>query len=37
MNFMERLYLPAIFKGMAITFMHMFKKSVKDEDSSKES
>ena len=26
MNFMERLYLPAIFKGMAITFMHMFKK-----------
>lgn len=26
MNFMERLYLPAIFKGMAITFKHMFKK-----------
>lgn len=26
MSFMERLYLPAIFKGMAITFMHMFKK-----------
>ena len=26
MNFMERLYLPAIFKGMAITFAHMFKK-----------
>ncbi len=26
MNFMERLYLPAIFKGMAITFLHMFKK-----------
>nr|WP_202409453.1 NADH-quinone oxidoreductase subunit I [Hufsiella arboris] len=23
---MERLYLPAIVKGMAITFMHMFKK-----------
>ena len=26
MNFWERLYLPAIFRGMAITFMHMFKK-----------
>ena len=26
MSFMERLYLPAIFKGMAITFAHMFKK-----------
>ena len=26
LSFMERLYLPAIFKGMAITFMHMFKK-----------
>ncbi|MFN5423052.1 MAG: NADH-quinone oxidoreductase subunit NuoI [bacterium] len=26
MTFMERLYLPAILKGMAITFMHMFKK-----------
>ncbi|MBK8611739.1 MAG: NADH-quinone oxidoreductase subunit NuoI [Chitinophagaceae bacterium] len=26
MNFLERLYLIAIFKGMMITFMHMFKK-----------
>ena len=26
MSFMERLYLPAIFKGMFITFMHIFKK-----------
>ena len=26
LSFMERLYLPAIFKGMFITFMHMFKK-----------
>lgn len=26
MNFWERLYLPAIFQGMGITFMHMFKK-----------
>ena len=26
MNFWERMYLPAIFKGMGITFMHMFKK-----------
>lgn len=26
LNFMERLYLPAIIKGMAITFSHMFKK-----------
>jgi len=26
MSFWERLYLPAIFRGMAITFMHMFKK-----------
>ncbi len=26
MNFIERLYLPAIVKGMAITFKHMFKK-----------
>ena len=26
MTFMERLYLPAIFKGMAITFSHIFKK-----------
>ena len=26
MNFFERLYLIAIFKGMLITFMHMFKK-----------
>ncbi|MEY3432229.1 MAG: NADH-quinone oxidoreductase subunit NuoI [Bacteroidota bacterium] len=26
MTFMERLYLPAILKGMAITFSHMFKK-----------
>ena len=25
MNFWERMYLPAIFKGMAITFRHMFK------------
>lgn len=26
LNFMERLYLPAILKGMAITFSHIFKK-----------
>src|SRR5882672_6312072 len=26
MSFMEKLYLPAIFKGMFITFMHIFKK-----------
>jgi len=26
MSFMEKLYLPAILKGMAITFSHMFKK-----------
>ncbi|TAJ50399.1 MAG: NADH-quinone oxidoreductase subunit I, partial [Chitinophagaceae bacterium] len=26
MSLMERLYLPAIFKGMAITFSHIFKK-----------
>ncbi len=26
MSFMESLYLPAIFKGMAITFSHIFKK-----------
>jgi NADH-quinone oxidoreductase subunit I len=26
MSFMERLYLPAIAKGMAITFSHIFKK-----------
>src|SRR5664279_3890509 len=26
MNFLERLYLVAIFKGMFITFMHIFKK-----------
>ncbi|MBC7934524.1 MAG: NADH-quinone oxidoreductase subunit NuoI [Rhizobacter sp.] len=26
MSFMERLYLPAILKGMVITFGHMFKK-----------
>src|SRR6476469_8951242 len=26
MTAMERLYLPSIFKGMAITFSHMFKK-----------
>ena len=27
MSFKEKLYLPAIAKGMAITFMHMFKKA----------
>lgn len=27
MNFWEKLYLPSIFKGMAITFSHMFKKT----------
>src|SRR3954465_11430671 len=27
MTLLERLYLPAIFKGMAITFSHMFKKT----------
>src|SRR6187549_2958778 len=26
LSFLERMYLPAIFKGMAITFGHMFKK-----------
>src|SRR5215210_2465247 len=26
MSFWERMYLPAIFKGMAITFSHIFKK-----------
>jgi len=26
MTLMERLYLPSIFKGMAITFSHLFKK-----------
>ncbi|MDX2002031.1 MAG: NADH-quinone oxidoreductase subunit I [Chitinophagales bacterium] len=26
MNFWERIYLPAILKGMAITFSHLFKK-----------
>lgn len=26
MSFLERIYIPAILKGMAITFMHMFKK-----------
>jgi NADH-quinone oxidoreductase subunit I len=26
MSFLERLYLPAILKGMAVTFTHMFKK-----------
>lgn len=26
MNFMERMYLPSIFKGMSITFSHLFKK-----------
>ena len=26
LSFMERLYLPAIFKGMSITFSHIFKK-----------
>jgi len=26
LSFMERLYLPAILKGMAITFRHMFQK-----------
>lgn len=28
MTFMERFYLPAIFKGMMITFSHFFKKEV---------
>lgn len=27
MNFVERMYLPAIAKGMSITFRHMFKKA----------
>jgi NADH-quinone oxidoreductase subunit I len=27
MNFAERMYLPAIFKGMSITLKHFFKKS----------
>ena len=28
MTFMERIYLPAIFKGMAITLKHFFRKKV---------
>jgi len=28
MTFLERMYLPAIFSGMWITFTHLFKKSV---------
>lgn len=28
MSFVERLYLPAIFQGMAITLRHMFKRKV---------
>lgn len=28
MTFMERIYLPAIFKGMSITLRHFFKKKV---------
>jgi NADH-quinone oxidoreductase subunit I len=28
MNFWERMYLPAVFKGMVITIRHMFKKKV---------
>jgi NADH-quinone oxidoreductase subunit I len=27
MNLAERMYLPAVLKGMGITFMHMFKKT----------
>ena len=27
MSLMERMYLPAIFKGMTITFKHMFTKN----------
>jgi NADH-quinone oxidoreductase subunit I len=27
MTWLEKLYLPAIFKGMAITFSHIFKKT----------
>ena len=27
MTFMEKLYIPAIFKGMFITLKHMFKKN----------
>jgi NADH-quinone oxidoreductase subunit I len=27
LNFMEKLYLPAILKGMAITFSHIFKRN----------
>ena len=27
MNFLERMYLPSIVKGMAITFSHVFKKN----------
>ena len=29
MNLLERMYLPAIVKGMAITFSHIFKKKPK--------
>jgi len=28
MNLLERIYLPAILKGMGITFSHIFKKKV---------
>ena len=28
MNFWERMYLPEIFKGMSITFRHIFKKKL---------
>jgi NADH-quinone oxidoreductase subunit I len=28
MNLAEKMYLPAIFKGMAVTFSHIFKKKV---------
>jgi NADH-quinone oxidoreductase subunit I len=28
MSLLERAYLPAIFRGMAITFGHMFKKDL---------
>ena len=30
MSFLERIYLPTIFKGMSITFSHIFKKKAYD-------
>ena len=35
MNLIERMYLPAIFKGMVITFSHIFKKKPTSNDPEK--